>query len=234
MYDPFSDNQFRSVQSQGYHLASLVVFRLYFVWCLLRYKHSFPRCDIKCLLERIKESKTLIHASDVGTCCYEFAWSAFSSQSGLTNVNQIVPAFATLNTETQQQQRTTSRWSFKPFLINSRSLCRARRKLHVVCLFVCLFLFPMHIPWFVFNHHAHLGKLCSSLKQPLYEARFATEIIIEPVLQLFSPCFMLSLSPLLVSAPFHVTSLQFHPDGNILMLLGKDQMCLCFLTDPRT
>lgn len=35
-------------------------------------------------------------------------------------------------------------------------------------------------------------------------------------------------------APFHVTSLQFRPDGNILMLLGKDQMCLCFLTDPRT
>ena len=145
-----------------------------------------------------------------------------------------LPAFATLNTETQQQQRTTSCWSFKPFLINSRSLCRARRKLHVVCLFVCLFLFPMHIPWFVFNHHAHLGKLCSSLKQPLYKARFATEIIIEPVLQLFSPFFMLSLSSLLVSAPFHVTSLQFHPDGNILMLLGKDQMCLCFLTDPRT
>jgi len=33
---------------------------------------------------------------------------------------------------------------------------------------------------------------------------------------------------------FQITSLQFHPDGNILMLLGKDHMCLCFLTDPRT
>lgn len=35
-------------------------------------------------------------------------------------------------------------------------------------------------------------------------------------------------------ATFQITSLQFHPDGNILLLLGKDHMCLCFLTDPRT
>ena len=64
-----------------------------------------------------------------------------------------------------------------------------------VCLFVCLFLFPMHIPWFVFNHHAHLGKLCSSRKQPLYKARFATKIIIKPVLQLFPLvlCFLCHL-----------------------------------------
>ncbi|KAK2557757.1 WD repeat-containing protein WRAP73 [Acropora cervicornis] len=34
--------------------------------------------------------------------------------------------------------------------------------------------------------------------------------------------------------PFQVTSLQFHPDGNLLMLMSKDQMCLCFLTNPRT
>ena len=84
-------------------------------------------------------------------------------KSGLTNVNQIT-CVCHLNTETQQQQqRTRSCWSFKRGCF---------------CLFVCLFLFPMHFPWFVFNHHAHLGKLCSSRKQPLYKARFATKIII--------------------------------------------------------
>ena len=106
-------------------------------------------------------------------------------KSGLTNVNQIT-CFCHLNTETQQQQRTT--------------------KDLFVCLFVCLFLFPMHIPWFVFNHHAHLGKLCSSLKQPLYKARFATEIIIQPVLQLFTLvlCFLCHLL-----FQHHFTSLRY-------------------------
>ncbi|EDO38446.1 predicted protein [Nematostella vectensis] len=34
--------------------------------------------------------------------------------------------------------------------------------------------------------------------------------------------------------PFNATSLSWHPDGNSLVLMSKDHMCLCFLSDPRT
>ena len=31
---------------------------------------------------------------------------------------------------------------------------------------------------------------------------------------------------------FNVHSLKWHPDGNTILLLGKDQMCVCYLSDP--
>nr|XP_022337622.1 WD repeat-containing protein WRAP73-like [Crassostrea virginica] len=35
-----------------------------------------------------------------------------------------------------------------------------------------------------------------------------------------------------VEGVFNVHSLKWHPDGNTILLLGKDQMCVCYLSDP--
>lgn len=63
-----------------------------------------------------------------------------------------------------------------------------------------------------------------------------TALVTSVTLAMLKPCTENHFDDIcfVVPAPFQVTSLQFHPDGNILMLMGKEQMCLCFLTDPKT
>uniref|UniRef100_K1Q501 Uncharacterized protein n=1 Tax=Magallana gigas TaxID=29159 RepID=K1Q501_MAGGI len=34
-----------------------------------------------------------------------------------------------------------------------------------------------------------------------------------------------------IKCVFNVHSLKWHPDGNTILLLGKDQMCVCYLSD---
>ena len=36
---------------------------------------------------------------------------------------------------------------------------------------------------------------------------------------------------LYISGSFHVQGLLWHPEGNTILLLSKDQMCVCYLTD---
>ena len=36
----------------------------------------------------------------------------------------------------------------------------------------------------------------------------------------------------LILGVFNVHSLKWHPEGNTILLLGKDQMCVCYLSDP--
>lgn len=35
----------------------------------------------------------------------------------------------------------------------------------------------------------------------------------------------------LIAGPFNVQGLLWQPDGNTILLMSKDQMCVCYLTD---
>ncbi|GFR65447.1 hypothetical protein ElyMa_001947800 [Elysia marginata] len=41
----------------------------------------------------------------------------------------------------------------------------------------------------------------------------------------YNPCLFLSLS-----GTFPIHNLAWHPDGDAVLLIGKEQMCICFLT----
>lgn len=49
-------------------------------------------------------------------------------------------------------------------------------------------------------------------------------------LYMWSPAGSLSVE-VPVEGVFNVHSLKWHPDGNTILLLGKDQMCVCYLSD---